>query len=122
MQSWTACIDVCWDASNRDMLAFHEAFADIVAIFQHFTLPGLLLDQIKKNRGNLRLNNRLAQLASQFARSTGQGNALRNAIGEINDQGIQVPPRPEDIKRVFEPHKRGAILVAAVFDAFFGNV
>src|SRR5687768_18271463 len=25
------------DVSNPDMLAFHEAFTDIVAIFQHFT-------------------------------------------------------------------------------------
>src|SRR5688572_9320528 len=27
------------EASNPDVLAFHEAFADIVALFQHFTFP-----------------------------------------------------------------------------------
>ena len=27
------------EATNPDVLAFHEAFADIVAIFQHFTMP-----------------------------------------------------------------------------------
>ncbi|WP_425613786.1 hypothetical protein NA78x_003627 [Anatilimnocola sp. NA78] len=104
--------------SNGDMLAFHEAFADIVAIFQHFTLPGLLLDQIKRSRGDLRLDNLLAHLASQFARATGRGQALRNAIGRVDEKGRQVPPDPADIKRTVEPHARGAILVAAVFDAF----
>jgi hypothetical protein len=103
------------EPSNPDMLAFHEAFADIVAIFQHFTLPGLLLDQIQKTRGNLRSNILLAQLAVQFARSTGRGQSLRNALGADG------PPRPADptlLGRTFEPHERGAILVAAVFNAF----
>jgi len=106
------------DASNVDMLAFHEAFADIVAIFQHFTLPGLLLDQIQRTRGNLRNNNLLAQLASQFARSTGRGGALRNALGHFDAEGRRKPPDPARLGRTFEPHDRGAILVAAVFDAF----
>ena len=30
------------EATNPDVLAFHEAFADIVALFQHFTMPELL--------------------------------------------------------------------------------
>ncbi len=106
------------EATNDDMLAFHEAFADIVAIFQHFTLPGLLLDQIQRNRGDLRANNLLAQLASQFARSTGRGGALRNALGTFGPDGRQAPPDPTDLARTLEPHDRGAILVAAVFDAF----
>jgi hypothetical protein len=106
------------DATNQDMLAFHEAFADIVAIFQHFTLPGMLLDQIQRTRGDLRINNRLAQLASQFGRATGLGGALRNAIGKIGPSGRQERPDPAHLQRTFEPHERGAILVAAVFDAF----
>src|SRR5204862_697355 len=40
--------------TNHDMLAFHEAFGDIVAIFQTFTLPGVLLQQIQATRGDLR--------------------------------------------------------------------
>jgi hypothetical protein len=106
------------DASNVDMVAFHEAFADIVAIFQHFTLPGLLLDQIQRTRGNLQANSLLAQLAAQFARSTGQGDALRNALGDFDKEGRRAPADPSEIGRTFEPHARGAILVAAVFDAF----
>ena len=106
------------DPTNPDMVAFHEAFADIVAIFQHFTLPGLLLDQIQKTRGDIRTNSLLAQLASQFARATGQGDALRNALGTTDESGNFKRPDPSDLSRTFEPHERGAILVAAVFDAF----
>ena len=106
------------DFSNADMVAFHEAFADIIAIFQHFTLPGLLLDQIQRTRGNLRYDNLLVRLASQFARSTGQGDSLRNALGRVDKDGKRQPPDPSALGRTFEPHARGAILVAAVFDAF----
>jgi len=106
------------DPSNPDMIAFHEAFADIVAIFQHFTLPGLLLDQIQKTRGDLAANSLLAELAVQFARATGQGDALRNALGRLDARGRRLRPDPGALGRTFEPHERGAILVAAVFDAF----
>ena len=34
------------EPSNPDVLAFHEAFADIVALFQHFSLPEVLRHQI----------------------------------------------------------------------------
>jgi hypothetical protein len=30
------------EPGNRDVLAFHEAFADLVALFQHFTYPEIL--------------------------------------------------------------------------------
>ena len=30
------------DDTNPDVLAFHEGFADIVALFQHFTFPEVL--------------------------------------------------------------------------------
>ena len=40
-------------ATNPDVLAFHEAFADIVALFQHFTFPEVLSHQIAKTRGDL---------------------------------------------------------------------
>ncbi len=39
------------EPTNCDMLAFHEAFADLVALFQHFSLPGVLEAQVAKVRG-----------------------------------------------------------------------
>lgn len=96
--------------SNPDVLAFHEAFADIVAIFQHFTYPDIVKHEIARTRGSLETDNLLAQLAREFGMAIGRSQALRNAIGEKAD--------PNLIDKTFEPHARGAILVAAVFDSF----
>ncbi len=109
------------EASNPDSLAFHEAFADLVAIFQHFTLPDVLEHQIAATRGNLSTENLLAKLAVQFGRATQRGNALRDALGDIDRATGQWMPRhpdPAKIEATFQPHARGAILVAAIFSAF----
>jgi len=58
--------------SNPDTLAFHEAFADLVALFQHFSLPSRLRHQIARARGDLRTRNLLAELAVQFGQATGR--------------------------------------------------
>jgi hypothetical protein len=105
---------------NEDVLAFHEAFADIVALFQHFSYPGVLRDQIARTRGDLARQSVLGQLAQQFALASGRGKALRNYLGKENEQGVWEPikPDPGSLAETSEPHDRGAILVAAVFGAF----
>jgi hypothetical protein len=102
------------EPSNPDVLAFHEAFADIVAIFQHFTFPEVLRHQIARARGNLGAANvLLAQLAQEFGYATGRSGALRDALQEDPSGRLW-----EQLKRRSEPHHRGAVLVAAIFDAF----
>ena len=104
---------------NQDVLAFHEAFADIVALFQHFSYPGVLRDQIARTRGNLARQSVLGQLAQQFALASGRGDALRSYLGkEENGEWKPVKPNPALLDQTSEPHDRGAILVAAVFGAF----
>ncbi|MFN0130073.1 MAG: hypothetical protein ACKV19_25700 [Verrucomicrobiales bacterium] len=104
---------------NMDVLAFHEAFADIVALFQHFSYRGVLRDQIMRTRGNLAAEHLLGQLAQQFGKASGRGDALRNYLGKHVD-GKWVPQEPDvrALEQTHEPHGRGAILVAAVFGAF----
>jgi hypothetical protein len=97
------------EPSNLDMLAFHEAFADLVALFEHFSLPEVLRHQIAATRGDLASQNRLGELARQVGEAIGKRGALRSAIGEAD---------PTAYQHVTEPHERGAILVGAVFDAF----
>lgn len=109
------------EPSHRDTLAFHEAFADIVALFQHFSFPEVLKHQIAKTRGRLDSQNLLGQLAQQFGKAIGQYGALRDAIGEYDKKRKEWQPKepnPADYQTVTEPHARGAILVAAIFDAF----
>lgn len=98
------------EPSNEDVLAFHEGFADIVALFQHFSFHALLRDQIQRTRTDLRTPTLLVQLARQFGYATGAGQALRSAL-DVPDARLY--------RTVTEPHARGSILVAAVFDGFF---
>jgi hypothetical protein len=161
------------EPTNPDVLAFHEGFADLCALFSHFSQHDSLIDTIRQTGGKLyqtnltavaadkdpaiiaelrqlidtmrkssvsnktdsaardvadgdyeddkdkpvitaeiRQTNPLTQLAIQFGQATGKSSGLRSALG--------TPPNSDDIHRnVNDPHFRGSILVAAVFDAFF---
>jgi hypothetical protein len=128
------------EPTNPDVLAFHEGFADLCALFSHFSQRDTLIDAIQKTGGRLyetelasdapggagnagsgdkaaitaqiRKPNPLIQLAMQFGQARGDKYGLRSALG--------TPPNSDDINRnVNDPHFRGSILVAAVFDAFF---
>jgi subtilisin family serine protease len=98
------------EPTNQDVLAFHEAFADIVALFQHFTFPELLRFELGRARGDLGKDNILADLAREFGQALGRSRALREAVGK--------PPTGREYAEATEAHDRGAVLVAAVFDAF----
>ncbi|RPD42377.1 hypothetical protein [Chitinophaga barathri] len=107
--------------TNPDVAAFHEGFADIVALMQRFTIPSLIEHQIAQTRGNLRDFSFLGELATQFGNALENNHgALRSAIGKINSEGKweRMIPDPSLYKTEFKPHKRGAILVATIFDAF----
>jgi len=107
------------EATNPDVLALHEGFADIVALMQHFTLPEVLTLEISRTRGDLEAESMLGSLAVQFGKATGRRSALRDAIGRLVDgEWERIEPDPADLEERTTPHARGAILVAAVFDAF----
>jgi hypothetical protein len=121
------------DPTGPDAPAFHEGFADIVALLQHFSFKDSLLDTIQRTGGLIHRrqlvptvatdkagamiqaeigeDNPIVDLARQFGEAMGNRKALRSALG--------TPPDPRVLENCFEPHERGAILVAAVFDAFF---
>lgn len=98
------------EPSNPDVFAFHEGFADIVAIFQHFSFERVLRDEIQRTHTDLSNRTPLAELASQFGHATGGGEALRIANMEAD---------PLQYATLLEPHDRGSLLVAAIFEAFF---
>jgi hypothetical protein len=110
------------EPSHPDTRAFHEAFADIVALFQRFSIVDVVRNQIARTRGDIaNTANLLGALAQQFGQATGNYGALRDAIGRYNKAtGKWEPliPDPNDYLKVTEEHDRGAILVAAIFDAF----
>ncbi len=121
------------EPTNIDVAAFHEAFADLAALFLHFTHKEVLLDTLQKTGGRLfdselraeaargagdpaiqaqlSASNPLIALAMQFGEAAGKRGGLRSALG--------TKPNSRDISSKTEPHDRGSILVAAVFDAYF---
>ncbi|WP_425619294.1 hypothetical protein NA78x_003032 [Anatilimnocola sp. NA78] len=105
--------------SNPDVLAFHEGFSDIVALLQRFSHREFLRAQLASSGGDLIRQNLLGQLAGQFAEaSQGHGNGLRQYLGKlVNGVWVREVPCPKKIQELTEPHERGAILVAAVFQA-----
>ena len=108
------------DGMHPDTLAFHEAFSDLVALLQHFTFPEVLRGQIARTRGDLQQQNLLGQLAMEFGQATGSYGSLRDALGQYDDHGQWQlkQPDPSDYHTLLEPHARGGLLVAAIFEAF----
>lgn len=101
------------EATNRDVFAFHEAFADLVALFQHFLHHDVVRDAVTSSSGQLGHNGGLLDLAEEFGMSSGRGQALRSAIGHDRT--------PEPFREAVEPHVRGACFVSAVFDAYLDS-
>jgi hypothetical protein len=96
-------------ATNPDVYAWHEAFADLVALFHHFSFPEIVAEAVAQGRSDLQDARGLLDLAREFGVSTGRGEALRSAI--------QKEASPDQFRLAEEPHERGACFVAGVFDA-----
>ncbi|EJU11490.1 hypothetical protein LH128_18629 [Sphingomonas sp. LH128] len=96
-------------ATHRDVLAFHEAFADLVAIFQRYSYGELVAAQITEARGDIERLGVLGSLARTFSETAGGGATLRPLIGDL----LYDSPEIGD-----EPHQLGNVLVQAVYRAF----
>ncbi len=96
--------------TNPDQLAFHEAFADLVAMFQHFRIREAVVAELGTNAGDIGKPSALLDLAREFGKATGMHGALRT--------GLSVDPSPDDYAKAKGAHARGAVLVGAVFAAF----
>ena len=130
------------EPSNIDVAAFHEGFADIVALFRHFSHKEVLLDTLRKTGGRLYVDYEKpeasfgqrddtrhagtkqpvieAQMSEanpliQLAQQFGQATGMRAGLR----QALGTPPNSDDIKNKIEPHDRGSIFVAAIFSAYF---
>ena len=112
--------------SSPDQAAFHEAFADIVALLSVFSLRDVLrflIDRGRRSRSGLVdkdsvTSDRLAEgwllgLADEMKpeRDVGRVNALRRSV--------ELEPRTSILREpeFLEPHRRGEVLVAAVMQA-----
>jgi len=133
------------EPTNPDVLAFHEAFADLTALFLHFSHKEALRDTIRRTGGRLHafeLAPEAATVGTSVARPRATAKPrltdeirarnplieLAQQFGEASGMGrglrgaLDIPPDPTAMRtRVDDAHFRGSILVAAVFDAYFAT-
>jgi hypothetical protein len=104
------------EPTNPDVFAWHEAFADLIALFQHFAYRDVVLESVAGQSGRIEDGSALFDLAAEFGQSTGRGAALRRAV----DPAVPVEERrsPDKFRDATEPHERGACFVGAIFDAY----
>jgi hypothetical protein len=105
--------------TNPDVLAFHEAFADLVAIFQHFSYRQVVRQAIERTAGEPVMDSLMASVAMQFGQTTDRKGPLRSAIDTAGlvDRKMEAQPKRYD-PREPDPHQLGTVLVSAVFEAF----
>lgn len=121
------------EPSSADQAAFHEGFADVVALLSVFVLPEvvrLLLDRhlAARGQGDPRAPLRAADVTRErLARSVllAIGEEFGQEMGPVGQSALRhsagLPPSPAyytGSAEFEEPHRRGEILVAALMDAF----
>jgi len=95
--------------TGPDVAAFHEGFADMVAIFQRLSYRELVKTALRKARGRLDQAPLLTDLAHQLGHALELEAALRSALSKEPPDGYD----PDA-----EPHQLGQVLLCAVFEAY----
>jgi hypothetical protein len=96
-----------FDRTNGDVGAFHEAFADLIALLLRFSYPTVVQDIILRTKGDLRKDDDWLRFVFELAEGQGE-----RSLREIDLEGKQkYQPSGEE-------HDRGTVLVSAIVDAF----
>ena len=118
------------EPSTPDQAAFHEGFADVVALLSVFSLPDVVdagLDLTASGRDNLipsrLLERETLKQSCLFGLAEEMGSELSVMRGEALRRSVTLPPgKPymsaKEFPEFAEPHRRGELLVAAILNAF----
>lgn len=97
--------------TGPDVLAFHEGFADLVALFQRFSYKEVVHAALTRSCARLDQSDLLTGLAWQFGQTTGRRGPLRDAFDRSPDGPSRYDP-------AMECHDLGAVFLGAVWEAF----
>ncbi len=118
------------DPSSPDQAAFHEGFADIVALLSVFSLHGIVEAIISRKETNKPESENLIlaenvspdalKRSALFGLADQMGEEIRAARGEALRRSAALDPSPKYVEdpEFLIAHRRGEILVAAVMNAF----
>ena len=118
------------DPSTPDQAAFHEAFADIVALLSVFSLPDVVASLLKGKETTRTKGPPIIEAKSVTVQAMREsvllglaeqmGREMNTVRGRPLRQSLLLEPSTEYLKHsdFEEPHRRGEILVAAVLNAF----
>lgn len=113
--------------SSADQAAFHEGFADVIALLSVFKSAELIAHTLQRHPGTAGALIPSADLTIEaLQRSTlaglaeEMGSALSGIRGEPLRQSVRLKPsrRLKDTEAFQEPHRRGELLVAAMLNTF----
>ena len=111
--------------SYPDMRALHEAIADLVAFFQHFTFEGVVRTAVREYRGDLEAADILVNIATEFGRGLidNDGRALRTLLEkDVIEAEADHATNAESLLQYADagaaPHELGGVMSRAVFEAF----
>ena len=101
--------------THPDVAAFHEGFADVVALLHRFSHRDVVRAALRASRGKLDTE-RLTDIGRQFGETAGDFGPIRNAIDyDLDANGDKVYKPYDSVK---EPHDRGRFLCGAIYEAF----
>ncbi len=102
--------------THPDVTALHEGFADLVAVFLHFTRHEVVARALERTQGSP-TDEQLASIGHQFGFDLLDGrNPLRTAL---HDTDLDKPVDPKLLyQSAKEEHDLGSVLLSAVFEAF----
>jgi hypothetical protein len=113
--------------TNVDVPAFHEGFADLVALFLHFTYADVVECAIREWREGSQSISLLTDIAREFGYARSRNDGAKALRSGVDVEGIAafdsdvLPSNPQGPKKydpALEPHTLGSVLVSAVFEAF----
>lgn len=111
------------EPSSPDQAAFHEGFADIVALLSVFALPSVveLMLPGKGPKVNVRsLTAEALRKSMIFGLAHEVGDELGSVRGQPLRRSLELTPDTGylELEEYMEPHRRGEVLVAAMLNAF----
>ena len=114
------------EPSSPDQAAFHEGFADVVALLSVFSLKDIVGRLIDGDTGGARLIDqkflepKVLRESVLFGLAKQMGQELSNVRGKALRRSIALVPGRDyaSMPEFQEPHRRGELLVAAMMNSF----